>query len=148
MFYVYLRAAQRTGVPWQELAAIGLNESDHGREPGDGVIAGINDAGCCAGPAQLCVLTSCGDAWAQFGSGDVYDPLDAFTAAGRMLRYLAHIVGTRLDLQLAAYNAGPGAVNRYGDVPPYPETEAYVAKGLALSAKLGDHDNGAQPLAP
>ena len=35
-------------------------------------------------------------------------------------------------LALAAYNAGPGTVNKYGGVPPYDETQSYVSRGLAM----------------
>jgi soluble lytic murein transglycosylase-like protein len=42
-----------------------------------------------------------------------------------------------LRLALAAYNAGPGAVDRYGDVPPYAETQGYVEAILAHLESVG-----------
>lgn len=42
----------------------------------------------------------------------------------------------QVDLALAAYNAGPGAVDKYGGIPPYPETQNYVSSILARVAQL------------
>jgi soluble lytic murein transglycosylase-like protein len=39
-------------------------------------------------------------------------------------------------LLLAAYNAGPGTVRRYGGVPPFRETQGYVSRGLKLMKRL------------
>jgi hypothetical protein len=49
------------------------------------------------------------------------------------VRYLRKLLDRfdDLDHALAAYNAGPDAVTRYGGIPPYPETEAYVTKVLS-----------------
>jgi soluble lytic murein transglycosylase-like protein len=56
----------------------------------------------------------------------------------RYLRDLMHMFDNRLDLVLAAYNAGEGAVKRYSDrIPPYPETQSYVRAVLAKYAELG-----------
>ncbi len=59
---------------------------------------------------------------------DPLDPAQAVDGAARLLAgYLKDYDG-RTDLALAAYNAGPGAVRRYGGVPPYEETRTYVQR--------------------
>jgi hypothetical protein len=137
----YLRLYQAAGrdysVDWRILAAIGKNESDHGRSTAPGVASGLNYARCCAGPMQFCTVSSCGNTWDEYaidGNGDgtasVYDPADAIPAAAKLVANLARLVGPSTDLILASYNAGPAYAMRHGRVPPYPETERYVANGL------------------
>ena len=60
------------------------------------------------------------------GITDPFDPRQNVFAGAKYLRKLLDTFAGDLDLTLAAYNAGPGAVARYGGVPPYPETRAYV----------------------
>lgn len=64
---------------------------------------------------------------AQMGVSNPNDPSDNIAGGSR---YLAEQLSTfgRLDLALAAYNAGPGAVSSFGGVPPYAETQNYVAR--------------------
>jgi cell wall-associated NlpC family hydrolase len=59
---------------------------------------------------------------------DAFDPPQAVDGSARLLRSLLSRFGGRVDLALAGYNAGPGAVQRYGGVPPYAETRAYVSR--------------------
>ena len=80
-----------------------------------------------AGIAQFMPATARG-----IGLDDPFDPAQAIPAAARLLGGHLKEFGS-LPLALAAYNAGAGAVHRYGGIPPYRETQAYVARILALS---------------
>jgi soluble lytic murein transglycosylase-like protein len=135
---LYRSAARRYGVDWRVLAAIGKNESDHGRSTAPGVHRGLNFADCCAGPMQICTVTSCGSVWQHYAvdaNGDrrrsIYDPADAIHASAAIVRDLQSVFGRNHPAYLlAAYNAGPAAVQRHRGVPDFPETQAYVAAGL------------------
>jgi hypothetical protein len=62
-------------------------------------------------------------------ASNLFDPALNIELGVRYLRLLGNLFNGRLDLVLAAYNAGEGAVMKHGmRVPPYPETQAYVRK--------------------
>jgi Transglycosylase SLT domain/D-alanyl-D-alanine carboxypeptidase/Putative Flp pilus-assembly TadE/G-like len=67
----------------------------------------------------------------SYGLADPEDAPAAIDAQARLMRDLLRRFAS-IALALAAYNAGPGAVERCGCVPPYPETQAYVARILGL----------------
>ncbi|GAA3753920.1 bifunctional lytic transglycosylase/C40 family peptidase [Streptomyces tremellae] len=71
------------------------------------------------------------------GKTDVWDPQDAIPSAAGYLCDIAsdvkEVPGNKQDNMLAAYNAGSGAVRKYGGVPPYKETQHYVQSITALA---------------
>jgi membrane-bound lytic murein transglycosylase B len=140
---IYKAAGKAASIDWRILAAIGKNESDHGRSKAPGVASGLNYARCCSGPMQICQVKSCGNVWQYYaadGNGDgrksVYEPADAILAAASIVSGLVRTLGPDPSLVLAGYNAGPGNVRKYHGVPPFRETQNYVAKGLRYIAAL------------
>lgn len=64
----------------------------------------------------------------RFGVKDVSNPEDNLEGAARYLKWLLARYEGDVELALAAYNAGEGAVDRFSGVPPFPETSAFVRK--------------------
>lgn len=116
-------AATANGLSPALLAA--LLRSESGFDP-----RAVSPAGA-QGIAQFMPATAAG-----MGLRDPFDPAAAIPAAARLLAGHVRALGS-VPLALAAYNAGPGAVQRYGGIPPYPETQAYVARILALAGGVG-----------
>jgi soluble lytic murein transglycosylase-like protein len=85
--------------------------------------------------------------WDQYGIDgnkdgviDIWDPVDAIHSAAQLnclnRRLVREASGDRLRNVLAAYNAGFGSVLKYDGVPPFPETQAYVARILESSKTI------------
>jgi soluble lytic murein transglycosylase-like protein len=75
---------------------------------------------------------------ARYGVANAYDPAQSIMGGTRYLADLLRLFGGRVDLALAGYNAGEGAVMKYGRrVPPYAETQNYVRTIGARYAQSG-----------
>lgn len=73
---------------------------------------------------------------ASLGVTNPYDPSQSIDAGARYLRGQLDEFGGDVPLALAAYNAGGGAVTRYGGIPPYAETQNYVQQVLSRYQQL------------
>lgn len=108
---LFTQAANRYGVDASLLAAVASQESSFNA-------SAVSPAGA-QGLMQFMPATAKG-----LGVNPL-DPGSAINGAAKYLKQLTNQFGST-PLALAAYNAGPGTVSRYGGVPPYPETQNYV----------------------
>lgn len=67
----------------------------------------------------------------SMGVKNAFDPEENIMGGTKYLKGLMDRFGGQKELALAAYNAGPGAVQRYGGIPPYNETQNYVKNVMA-----------------
>jgi soluble lytic murein transglycosylase-like protein len=67
---------------------------------------------------------------------DPNDPMSNLRGGAEYIKRQLANTG-RLDLALACYNAGPGNVQKYGGVPPFPETKAYIGRVMGYYSQLG-----------
>ncbi|MGN6588184.1 MAG: lytic transglycosylase domain-containing protein [Solirubrobacterales bacterium] len=118
-----LRSAARWGVPPALMAGQLMAES--GFDPTAGSPAGAQ------GIAQFMPSSA-----AAYGLTDPYDPVAAIDAEAHLMHDLLTQFGSP-ELALAAYNAGPAPVEACHCIPPYPETQAYVTRILALIGGAG-----------
>ena len=118
-----LRSAARWGVPPALMAGQLMAES--GFDPNAGSPAGAQ------GIAQFMPGTA-----ASYGLANPYEPIAAIDAEAHLMSDLLHQFGSP-ELALAAYNAGPAPVEACHCIPPYPETQAYVTRILALIGGAG-----------
>ncbi|HTX02359.1 MAG TPA: lytic transglycosylase domain-containing protein [Candidatus Acidoferrales bacterium] len=75
------------------------------------------------------------------GVTDAYDPAQNVAGGTKYIKGLLDRFGGDVRLAVAAYNAGPGAVEKYGGVPPYAETQNYVQNVLSSYAKYRTSDS-------
>jgi soluble lytic murein transglycosylase-like protein len=114
------QAASRNGLDPAVLH--GLIQQESGFDPSATSSAGAS------GLTQLMPGTA-----SSLGVADPLNPAESIEGGARYLGQLMTQFGGNTEDALAAYNAGPGAVEQYGGTPPYAETQSYVSKVLGYA---------------
>ena len=111
-------AAEKYNVDSRLVKAVAIAESNMNQDD-------ISDAGA-IGVMQLMPETAAG-----LGV-DPYDEQQNIEGGAKYLRQMLDTFGGNVKKAVAAYNAGPGAVQKYGGIPPYGETQHYVGRVMDL----------------
>jgi hypothetical protein len=115
---IFTQAADTYGVSSNLLKSIARAESNFNT-------SAVSSAGAC-GVMQLMPSTA-----ATLGVTDIYDPTQNIMGGAKYIAQLLNKYSGNTTLALAAYNAGSAAVDTYGGIPPYTETQNYVSKVLS-----------------
>ena len=111
------KASEKYNVPEKLIAAVMKKESNFNPSV-------VSSAGA-SGLMQLMPSTA-----SYLGVNDRFDPEQNIMGGAKYLRQMLDQFDNNIETALAAYNAGPGNVKKYGGIPPFKETQNYVTKVL------------------
>ena len=127
---IFKRASEKYDISYDFLVAVAKAESDFDYE-------------CVSSAGAKGIMQLMPDEVKEFGVTDVFNPEQNIMASAKLLAAHLKKFKGNFTLAAAAYNAGSGAVQKYGGVPPYTETQNYVkriAKFMQEGVKVPDKD--------
>lgn len=116
---IFREAADTYGISYDLLKAVAYAESGYN----------ANATSYCGAMGIMQLMPSTAQ---SLGVTDAYDPYQNIMGGAKLLSQLSNLYNGDTPLVLAAYNAGSGNVAKYGGVPPFKETQNYVAKILNM----------------